>query len=400
MNFVIDIGNLDKAKKQLQMIQVSSQGIEIMAPKMLHLNVKLLNVKLGAANILKQEMLSIGAEAAISRDVIIGKALLSDLILSGTIDKFQKLIKKLDYQTIFGLPDIKKSLIELIRISSTSESDRIAMNNTFLDLSPVKIMGILNCTPDSFSDGNKYLDTDKAFQHAMQMIEDGADFIDLGGESSRPGIEPISAQEEIARILPVLKLLKAKTTVPISIDTYHAETVRIALLEGAEIINEISALNFDKDMIKVLGQFKQAPIILMHMLGEPRTMQQNPTYVNVLEDILKYFEERISFCEEHNIDKSRLILDPGIGFGKRFEDNLLILNNLESFKSFGLPVLLGTSRKSFINQIYESKPEERLCGTLATTALAFEKNINIVRVHDVKENKQFIETLKKVRTAI
>ncbi len=212
------------------------------------------------------------------------------------------------------------------------------------------VMGILNITPDSFSDGNKYLDTELACEYAFRMASDGADIIDLGGESSRPGAEPITIEEEQNRILPVLKKIRHKLSIPISIDTYHSDTARKAIDLGADIINDISALRFDSEMINVIINYK-VPVILMHMKGTPRDMQKDPFYQDCIKEIVDFFDERIAYCKQNGIKRKNIIIDPGIGFGKRLADNLVIMKNIDNLKKFDIPVMIGTSRKSFIGMI-------------------------------------------------
>ncbi|MDO9578138.1 MAG: dihydropteroate synthase [Candidatus Cloacimonadales bacterium] len=391
MNRILKISNLQEARRELQKIKVSSQGVEVMAPKFLEMSVKLTNVHVGAANILKQEMLSIGGDAAVARGVVNGIEKISDVILLGNADKIKKLIKKLENQAIFGLAEIRHDLKKLISVRLGKENPILRLGKRELDLSQPKIMGILNVTPDSFSDGNKFLDVEKAVEHAFQMEKEGADIIDIGGESTRPGAQKVELQEELDRVIPVIEKIRQKSEIPISIDTYKSEVAEAALVAGADLINDISALRFDEKMMEVLKSNRQVPIILMHMLGTPQDMQKEPFYNDVIEEILKFFKERIEYCVTHRIDISRLVIDPGIGFGKRQEDNLEILKKLSEFKCFGVPVLLGASRKSFIGRIYESKADDRLEGSLAATALGLEAGVNIFRVHDVQAHKRFLQ---------
>lgn len=394
MHINLDIQNKKQAIKSLQEIHVSSGGIEIMSDKMQMLNVKLRNVTLGAANILKQEMLSLGADAAVARGVVNGKALVSDVILIGSIDKYKKLIRKLEHQQIFGLKDIREYLILLI----SDQKDRfLHFNDHMINLNQLNVMGILNVTPDSFSDGAQFLDSEQALDHAIQMHEEGAVIIDIGAESTRPGTDPVSVEEEIKRLLPVIKKIKANTKIVCSVDTYHAQTAEICINEGVDFINDISALRSDPEMIQVVKKYPHLPIILMHMQGTPKTMQTDPFYHHVIDEIVDFFEERLSFCRDNDVDTGRIILDPGIGFGKRLEDNLMILNHLSAFKIYNLPVLLGSSRKSFIGQIYPSSVMERLSGTLATTAQAYYSKISFVRVHDVRANVELIKVLDSIK---
>lgn len=256
------------------------------------------------------------------------------------------------------------------------------------------VMGILNVTPDSFSDGGKFVDIDKAVAHGLEMAKQGADLLDIGGESSRPGAEPVSAEDELARVIPVIERLQKAGSVPISIDTYKASTAEAALSAGAEIINDISALRFD-DHMGALAARRRTPVILMHLLGTPRDMQKNPTYDDCIEEMAAFFEERIRFATICGIERSQLVLDPGIGFGKRLEDNLRLLRELKWFGKFGLPLLVGASRKSFIGALAgTTSPAERLGGSIAAAVVAVENGAQIVRVHDVAET---VEALKVIR---
>jgi dihydropteroate synthase len=257
-------------------------------------------------------------------------------------------------------------------------------------------MGVLNITHDSFYDGGKYLNIDTAIEHVYEMIEQGAQIIDIGGESSRPRAMVIDVETEVSRVLPVVNRLRAVSDVQISVDTYHAWTARQSIEAGANIINDISAMRFDADMIAVVRANPHARVVVMHMQGTPATMQDNPYYDDVVAEILSFFRERIEYCQSHGIESDRLILDPGIGFGKTFEHNISIIRNLDKFKALGLPVLIGASRKSFINEIYPSSPDDRLIGSLAMTAICASVGVDIVRVHDVREHSQMIESLYRM----
>jgi dihydropteroate synthase len=398
MNRILQIRNLQEAKTELEKIKVSSQGVEVMSPKCLGMSIKLTDVHVGAANILKQEMLSVGGDAAVARGVVNGVEKVSDVILLGNADKIKKLIKKLEYQTIFGLTEIKNDLVKMLSIRQNKCNFIFNIKGEDSDLSNPKIMGILNITPDSFSDGSKFISVEKAVEHALQMEKDGADFVDIGGESTRPGAKKIELQQELDRVIPVIQKIREKSDIPISIDTYKSEVARAAITVGADLINDISALRFDEKMVNVLLDNPSVPIILMHMLGTPANMQKQPFYEDVIEEILTFFDERIKYCNSRGIDISRIIVDPGIGFGKRQEDNLEILKKFGEFHALGTPVLLGASRKSFIGRIYKSKAEERLAGSLASTALGLEGRANIIRVHDVKEHNQFLKVWQSARS--
>ncbi len=256
------------------------------------------------------------------------------------------------------------------------------------------VMGILNVTPDSFSDGGKYFTLDSAIEHAMKMIEDGADIIDVGGESTRPGSEPVSIEEELRRVIPVIKELVKRSDVPISIDTYKSEVARQALEEGAVIVNDISGLKFDKKMADVVASYK-ASVVLMHIKGTPKTMQQNPHYDDVISEIYSYLCESVEIAKSAGIEQ--IIIDPGIGFGKRLIDNLEIIRRLREFKSLGYPILIGVSRKSFIGNVLNLPVEERLEGTAGAVAISVWNGANIVRVHDVKEMTRVVKIVDAIK---
>ena len=246
------------------------------------------------------------------------------------------------------------------------------------------VMGIVNVTPDSFSDGGRYFDAARAVAHGERMAHEGADLIDVGGESTRPGVLPVSAEEEIARVIPVIRGLRRKISLPISIDTMKSQVARAALDEGADVINDISALGFDAAMAS-LAAAEKAPVVLMHMQGTPRTMQQSPSYGDVVEEVRTYLHSRMQFAVESGVETERIVIDPGIGFGKNLEHNLALLRGLSALTALGRPVLVGTSRKTFLGKLLDAAPEERLEGSLAAAVAAVLAGANIVRVHDVKE---------------
>ena len=397
MNRFVRPCSLKDMKKMLTRIDVSSQGVGNMARKAFALPIRLTSVELGAANIIKQEMLTVGGDAAISRGIVEGIKKETDVILLGTVDKIRKLAGKLSHYTTFGIPQIREDLERLLDIYTADFRYTLRCKRKELELDRTKLTGILNVTPDSFSDGGEYVEPAKAVARALMMFEQGAEIIDIGGESSRPGASPINEEVEINRIIPVIEGIRAKTEEGfISVDTYKSQVARKALEAGADMINDISALRFDSKMLDVLLQFPEAPIILMHMQGTPENMQENPVYEDVVDDILDFFQEQIALCMDAGIQQERILIDPGIGFGKTFKHNMEILRRLTEFHSLGVPVMIGASRKSFINKIYQADPQERLSGSLAITALAYEHKINLVRVHDVKEHHELLLTLKEV----
>lgn len=245
------------------------------------------------------------------------------------------------------------------------------------------VMGILNLTPDSFYTPSRLPDLSMAVEQAQRMAQEGADILDIGGESSRPGAQPVSGEEELKRVLPVIRALSKKLSIPLSVDTYKSLVAERALGEGAAIINDISGLRADGAMVKTAARFK-AGLVLMHMQGEPRTMQKNPSYREIVGDIADFFRERLRLLAEQGIDPLQVVMDPGIGFGKTLEHNLELLRRLPEFFPLGRPLLLGLSRKSFIGHILDLPPQERLEGSLASAAVAVMKGAAILRVHDVK----------------
>ncbi len=256
--------------------------------------------------------------------------------------------------------------------------DRVRRENEVL------VMGILNVTPDSFSDGGKFLGKNNAVKRAMEMEENGADIIDIGGESTRPGADQVPLEEELGRTVPVIEGIRKQTDVPISIDTYKSEVAKEALDAGVDIINDISALRFDSDLGRLAAE-RGAPLVLMHMQGNPKTMQEDPTYDDPVEDIRNFLGERVEEAKALGVEDEQLVLDPGIGFGKRLEDNYEILRRLEEFKQLGYPLLLGTSRKSFLGATLDLPTEERLEGTIASNVVGVLRGADILRAHDVKE---------------
>ncbi|RKZ32001.1 dihydropteroate synthase [bacterium] len=266
--------------------------------------------------------------------------------------------------------------------------------------SNTELMGVVNVTPDSFSDGGRFFDASAAIEHGLRLVEDGADYIDVGGESTRPGAEPLSVEAELMRVLPVIEGLAKNPQVPISIDTYKAEVARAALDAGASVVNDISALRFDAEMAPLIAE-RGCPVVIMHMKGNPRNMQDKPYYEDTIGEIKGFLEERADYAISNGIRKENIWIDPGIGFGKRrgkpIDDNLDILHNLERFCNSGHKVVLGTSRKAFIGAILGGvSPEKRLFGSLATFAWAAICGVDILRVHDVAATRQMLDVLAEI----
>ena len=256
-------------------------------------------------------------------------------------------------------------------------------------------MGILNVTPDSFSDGGRFTSGEAVARQVEQMLAAGVDIVDVGGESTRPFAEPVSESEELARVLPVIEHIRKISKVPVSIDTTKAEVARQALAAGATMVNDISALRHDPEMVEVVRSYK-GPIIIMHMQGTPGDMQVDPRYGDVVEEICAFFLERTGWMEEQGIGKDRIVIDPGIGFGKTLEHNLDILRNVNTFKQLGFPVLIGHSRKSFLEKLLGLPVEERDCPSAVISALCTRQDVDILRVHDVGLTAQAVLLAKSL----
>jgi len=259
------------------------------------------------------------------------------------------------------------------------------------------IMGALNVTPDSFSDGGVFFDREKAVEQGLRLAQGGADILDIGGESTRPGTKPLEEEEEIRRVIPLIQTLNQKIDIPISVDTRKAGVAEKALETGAEMINDISALRFEERMAGVVARWK-VPVVLMHMRGNPETMQLDTHYDDLLGEILSFFRERVAFAESRGIPAGQIVLDPGIGFGKSLEEqhNLILLKYLQNFKVLEKPLLIGTSRKAFIGKILGLPPQEREEGTMATVAVAILNGANIVRVHEVERMRRVVQVIDAV----
>ncbi|MFH1873705.1 MAG: dihydropteroate synthase [Pseudomonadota bacterium] len=255
------------------------------------------------------------------------------------------------------------------------------------------LMGILNITPDSFSDGGKYLDLDQAVEQALKMEDEGADIIDIGGESSRPGSTPVHLEEELKRVIPVVQAIRKQSKIKISIDTTKAEVARQALDQGANMINDISAARFDSKMLEVVKR-ANVPICLMHMQGTPQNMQISPSYNNVIKEIKKFLQEAINRAEQAGISSDKILIDPGIGFGKTAQDNLVILKNLHKLSLLDKKIVIGISRKSFIGKMLGLEVKQRLEASLATLFLAFQNGATVFRVHDVGPSKRFLDMVQ------
>ncbi|MEK6742217.1 MAG: dihydropteroate synthase [Nitrospirota bacterium] len=306
----------------------------------------------------------------------------SELVLTGTPDQLRLLFPLLARE-----PRIPASIAQAIEslLDNYLRSDyKIDCRGKILDLGGrTHIMGILNVTPDSFSDGGQYAEQGAALEHAREMVFQGADIIDIGGESTRPGAEPLTEEEEVNRIIPVIERLSNDLRAPISVDTYKSSVAKKALAAGASIVNDISGLHFSPDMAHTIAVYGAA-VVIMHIKGTPRDMQVNPVYGDVIDEIMEYLDESAAIALQAGIGRDRIMIDPGIGFGKTLEHNLTILERLDEFRALGFPIVLGTSRKRFIGTVLDiADPKGRIEGTAATVALGIQRGARIVRVHDV-----------------
>ena len=393
MNRILSIKKPEDIIEEFKNIGVTSGGIVSMSPKANSIALKLKDIRIGAANIIKQDMLSIGGDAAVSRGVVDGKVDRSDVIILGNLHKIKLLLKKLSHQDIFEIPQICKSIARLIQIETDIKKKQIKARGHILPLNRTLIMGILNVSPDSFYDGGKYTTLYSALTQIEKMVEQGADIIDIGGQSTRPYSQKISSEEEVSRVMPVIEKAISKFDIPISVDTYKSEVARTALQTGIHIVNDISALRFDKNMASNIAKFPDVPVILMHIKGTPQNMQDNPIYDDVIEEILEYLNESIKIARDAGIKDENIIIDPGIGFGKRVKDNVKIIQKISEFRCLDKPILLGCSNKSFIGKILDTEKEQRLEGTLAANAFAILNGVNIIRVHEVAEHKKISQMI-------
>ncbi|GAE01325.1 dihydropteroate synthase [Clostridium botulinum B str. Osaka05] len=388
--------NRNSFPEELSKIEVHEGSINIFMNKNSITPLKIFNVLAPAANIIKQELMALGGDCAINKYCVNCKVETSDIILLGTDRQYKKLLPKLKYMTFFRIQEIAVELENYIKNNGVVKT--VLKDGREINYENLKVMGIINCTPDSFYEGSRKKSIEEALKTAEKMLKEGAEILDIGGESTRPGSDPIDEEEEIKRVVTVIREIKNKfKDAIISIDTYRANTAKAAIEAGADIVNDISAMKYDENMVKVVKEYN-VPVILMHVKGKPKDMQIDPVYKDLMKEIHLYFSERIDYCRIHGITENKIILDPGIGFGKTVEHNLKIMNRIEELKSFNLPVLLAASRKATIGKVLGDLPtEERLEGTIALSCLAVDAGLQMMRVHDVKENTRAIRMLEAVR---
>ncbi|MBN1622530.1 MAG: dihydropteroate synthase [Endomicrobiales bacterium] len=394
---IVEISSKEDAIEHIKKVGADPKSVKLMAPKALMRSLILRGVDNRAANIIKQNILSLGGEAAVSWQVGNFKRGKSDVFLMATQNQVDRLVKKL-----FGQPFGLKDWAKIIKEKNSSYGDnkfRIDCRGKQLRINRFPlVMGVLNVTPDSFSDGGMYYNIEKAAEHAQEMVSEGAGIIDIGGESTRPGSKPVSVKDEISRVLPVIKKISKKIKALISVDTYKPEVAEAAIGEGANIINDVTGLRYKNcSMVKIARKYR-TPVIIMHMKGMPKNMQKNPKYKDVVCDINEFFSERIEYALDRGVEFNKIIIDPGIGFGKTVKHNLEILKRLREFGVFGRPVLIGTSRKSFLGHILRDiSPKDRLSGSISSFVWASLNGANILRVHNVKETVQALNIVKAIQ---
>ena len=373
-------------------------SLPIFAHKAEILPLKLLEVRTPAANILKQEMLAAGGDAVVPTGCIVNADKYVDVLLLGTLKQYKVLLKKLEQMQYFGLKQVAAELQHAVAAALKPQVLKTTLaDGRVLTYDKMCVMGILNITPDSFYEGSRVSALADVVARAGQMLEQGAQVLDIGGESTRPGSDSVDGDEERRRVLPVIKALRREyPEAVLSVDTYRADTAEAALSVGADIINDISAMEADARMADVVVRTK-APIILMHMRGTPKNMQQNCQYQDVVQEVAVYLAQRAQLLREQGVGADKIILDPGIGFAKDVEQNLRLMRDLHVLTSFGYPVLLAASRKSTIGTVLGWIPAaERLEGTIATSLQAVYAGAQMVRVHDVLPNVRAIRMLEAI----
>ncbi|HHT04783.1 MAG TPA: dihydropteroate synthase [Hydrogenispora sp.] len=368
----------DVVWKEMNRIGVSPEGLDLMIGKGEFLIVKVANISAPAANILKQEMLAKGGEVALGKEMAYLRSEEGEAIIMGTRTQYRRLLELLPRQP-FGLAALAQDLNRLLETLEEGPPPLTIKNQRFEWGKRTYIMGIINITPDSFS-GDGLLAQDrmlnKVLQQAEAFLEAGADFLDIGGQSTRPGYTQVSTEEEKRRVLPVLETLAKKFPLPLSVDTYKPAVAKAALAAGADLINDIWGLQNDPAMVQIAAA-AQAPVIVMHN-------KTTPEYTDLMGEVASFLQNSIDLAVAHGLPREKIIIDPGIGFGKTPEQNLTVLNRLDELKALGAPILLGTSRKSVIGHVLDLPVEQRVEGTAATVAVGITRGAHIIRVHDVK----------------
>ena len=374
-DFVLKEIVTDDLEKELSSVGFDKSYIKKARGKFVYKNIKIFDLTPAQANILKQTALSVGADCATHRETITAKVEKTDCILGGSLSQIEKIAGKLACQP-FGLKKLGEMLLQ--------------RHEKKLD--GCKIVGILNLTTNSFSDGGEFYEFDKAVEHLNEMINDGADVIDIGAESTKPYSEPVSAAEQLSKLVPLLEYIKENNIkIPVSIDTRSSAVARKCLELGADIINDVSGFDYDEKMPEVIAEFN-AKVVIQHSKGTPQNMQDKPVYENLTDEIYLGLKNKIDIALSKGIKRENIIIDPGIGFGKTREDNFEIIKRIEEFYGLGCPVMLGVSRKSLLN-MPDADNFTKDIFTLALNSLAISKKVDFLRVHNVKLNKKLVELL-------
>lgn len=373
-DFVLkEVINADMSE-ELQKAGFDKSYVHKACEKFVYKNIKIYSLTPAQANILKQTAISAGCDCGTHREVITGKIELSDCILGGSVSQLKKIAEKLQYQP-FGLKQLGEKIKDFIEP---------------LEIDKTKIVGILNLTDNSFSDGGLYNDFEKAKKYLLEMIEEGADIIDIGAESTKPYSQPVSPDEQLKKLLPIIEFAKDKIT--ISVDTRSANAAEKCILSGATIINDVSGLKYDEKMADVIAKY-DVKVVIQHSKGTPENMQDNPVYDNLTDEIYKDLKARIEFAVSKGIKKKNIILDVGIGFGKTRKDNFELIKRIQEFYGLGCPVMLGVSRKSLLNMADEDNSVKDIF-TVALNTLAIEQNVEYLRVHNVKLHRKLLNMLE------
>ncbi|HVP18550.1 MAG TPA: dihydropteroate synthase [Spirochaetia bacterium] len=388
----IAIGSANDLKRHLSEIDIADDEIEKITDMFLYCTIKLEGVDTRAANLMRTSIESLGGAIAMRKDALEFTVRETDVVISGSRHMLRVLATRLRGEP-FGLDGIADEIAACLstgaRIMSWGKRTLDFTRKTY-------VMGILNCTPDSFYPGSRTLTIKDALKAGREMIEAGVDIIDVGGESTRPGSDSVPLAEEIRRVIPVVQSLRAESDTMISVDTRKKDVAERALDAGADFINDISGLRHNEDLARLVAR-RKVPIVLMHMRGTPKTMQRQPFYRNTISEILRELQPSIAAAIGAGIDPEMIIIDPGVGFGKRIQDNLRIIKELASLKSLDFPILIGLSRKSFIGEILDRPVEKRLIGTITANTLAVINGANIIRVHDVGDAVQMVKIIESVR---
>ncbi|NOY09939.1 MAG: dihydropteroate synthase [Spirochaetes bacterium] len=388
----IEMKNEYDINDQLNSIGVDPENVGNLIDKFRFYSMKVENVDTRGANLVEQCINQLGGVVAMNSEAKAFTVRFTDLLLSGSRHMFSLLVIRLKKEP-FGLDELAGEIKKCIE----SDNGVMMWNGRVLDFhKKTYVMGILNSTPDSFFDESRIASVHEAVERAEKMIKAGVDIIDIGGESSRPGSDSVSEEEEIRRVIPVVQAIREKSDIIISVDTRKKNVAERALDSGADIINDISGLQNNMEMAKLIAK-RKTPVILMHIRGIPKNMQKNPYYKNTVSEILRELQSSISKAMGAGISHDKIIIDPGIGFGKRVEDNLKIIRELQSFKSLNFPVLIGLSRKSFIGQILDKPVEKRLIGTIVANTVAILNGANIIRVHDVDQTVEMVKIIESIR---